>query len=602
MVEESRENRTVKDLSPDEKATILAAIRAGAMNEDLVKTHNIQLQTAIALRAVTTRQDNAARTGSITSPVLPENTDTMKQFIEAYEALPSDPERTSAIEEVRKIYPASIAQLLHIAHELQNPPADSASTTITSEEKSKHDVNGETSSDKDEKIVETPDASKKDSGPVTSTVSIIGEQYENDTKARWFQEALAFTTSNSTPEWRKNAKVLTLAGPRCLRMPDWLRAGYREENIIAIEGGTEEEKALFSETMKKYPKARAVTDRLEKFLEREPGAYGVTDFDWTGPICDAYVEMCQNMECRFLLANVMAKRERPENSEILRRMVGISKTNSHPRLFEQLSRKFEAESTGKKYEADRASQAIDEIFEENKTAADETELSEARMNALSQILLVNVGTTAGARQYQDIIGSDLSFNGIALSSFYIKSTAHHFAKRLLEFVDSFRWVTKERECLACLPKMMQTGMYNTHRVRKLRKMKYQSEKSGSPYYSIFAELSPGIERMDLYQDVFNFCLDYIRTSIQRDRNAGTNYGLWKRSSLFSAGLKPPNAIGRGDEICFGKLPRAAKPSACIKLGKLFDQSIAFELWDRQYPLTSSEEQENVKWETLAKNE
>jgi hypothetical protein len=454
--------------------------------------------------------------------------------------------------------------------------------------------------------------------PPLSVVTSHGEQYRNPTKERWFREWLTGILASTTPEWRAEARVLTLAGPLCLRLPEYIKAGFRPEHIVAVEGGSDDERALFQRHCPPGVQQRLM--RLEDFLSTEPTRFGVVEADFVGFMQSDYLDIIANLplaERAFVLVNVMGRRENEDAKWLLQ----FAQDDMHTRR--TLHRASVMQQTMIEAGRIRTRERMEQAYARSMKAAEvrvgeheSVELFEARMNALSVLFTRNVGRNridlspyAGSLERMrssltdrmgetangPIIASEIHLNVIGLSHLL----NNHMRKHGLF---SMRWPKD----LGCMIGMNVRSMLHAPLVASLRKIKYLSEKHSTPYYTLIMELLSPKPLLNVCPDAAGFLATVNERSClattRADRSGGeppytlVNHLLNPLTAVMRGGRRAQVPIGRGDKlnVCIDGLS-VAKVSA----GQFFAQLDAYEdaIW-KGWPLVDEKKQAEIPWEDI----
>ncbi len=448
-------------------------------------------------------------------------------------------------------------------------------------------------------------------------IEINGMQYNNETKEKWFRDWLTFINSRTTPEWRARAKLITLAGPLCLRLPEYLSAGYRRENIIAVEGGSTEDKRLFQKNVPAGVQQRL--DRLENFIGTEQTKFDVVDYDFLGPVNDTYLDIIERTALSkraFVLINVMGRRESNRSQEILRfAHDDLSNQRMLRALIASQKAVFEAGKLTSANDTEKAIQkgldAVNTVFGD----AEDVELSQARADALISIFVNAVGRL---RAIEGPTGESLKVAKEQLAiRWHTEHVDHHALDVDLQAICTGLCVLVQNHLSQHgvtfpLPKQLggivyiaRRSMWRTPLLKSLEKRKYLSENHSTPYFSFFAELEDPQPLLDVCKDVEQFMCNFIAKSnqslVKKSKDGLLPYIVVNHTpNPLTAGLRMATQkrcpLARGDML---KVSIDGTPHDKMKVGQFFDQLNAYDslLW-KNWPLVDFKKQKEVPWITI----
>lgn len=135
--------------------------------------------------------------------------------------------------------------------------------------------------------------------------------YQNERKQRWRQRVLDAIVDFTDEEQRRSMKVLTLPGRRCLEIPGLLSIGIRAENIVGVEGGSEEARLEFMKNATRYG-IQTRLGRLKKIVPEENIRFGAVLLDFHGQWSASKEFVLSHLlldERAVVMTNVLAKRE-----------------------------------------------------------------------------------------------------------------------------------------------------------------------------------------------------------------------------------------------------------------------------------------------------
>jgi hypothetical protein len=472
-------------------------------------------------------------------------------------------------------------------------------------------------------IQELPAAATEEApnGPVT--VSSHGDQYRNPTKERWFNEWLGGIVSATTPEWRADANVLTLAGPLCLRLPQYIAAGFRPERITAAEGGGDAEKALFQKNCP--PGVRQELRRLEDFVGTETTRYGVVDADFLGFAQDDYLDILADLplaDRAFVLVNVMGRRENTRAKWLLQ--FANDDMRHHRTLNRTVAMQRMIIESGRIHSDEKMSRVLEKAIvhaEREVGGVEEVELSEARMNALSVLFIRSLGrnrndlspyAAALGRMNESVLrrlatdhekqlsGGNLLSHEIHLNAVGLTQLIHNHMVR--HNLSGIPW---PKDLAACIG-MSVRSMLHIPLVHSLRKIKYRSENHGTPYYTVIAEVGTPAPLLALAPDASAFlaavneksCLATTNRELAAEPPPYTlvNHHLNPLTAGFRNARRGSCPIARGDKLV---VTIDGVRAASIGSGAFFSQLDAYEgtIWKR-WPLVDEQKQAEIPWEDI----
>ena len=135
--------------------------------------------------------------------------------------------------------------------------------------------------------------------------------YDNEVKIEWRKRLQSFIEETTDPERRKDMRVLCLPGKECLEIGIYTDLGFELCNIVAVEGGDREARAVFEENAKVLGVEYRV-GRLEDGIVEKEAPFDVVSLDFLGAMCPAYVKALNSIpysESIVLCINTMAKRD-----------------------------------------------------------------------------------------------------------------------------------------------------------------------------------------------------------------------------------------------------------------------------------------------------
>lgn len=157
--------------------------------------------------------------------------------------------------------------------------------------------------------------------------------YDYEIKNKWRAHWKSYLEGESTPEQRRNMKVLFFPGKECHEAPLYIELGFQPENMYGyLKPGNKKIENEYRVNAEKYGFNVKIADLEKDLVKNLLPRFDVVSLDFPGPACIGYLNIIRHMpvsERAIVMINLMGKRENDDTQRSLNVIETLKRVDLH---------------------------------------------------------------------------------------------------------------------------------------------------------------------------------------------------------------------------------------------------------------------------------